>query len=221
MTLPLCPTCGSTLKAVRGLSDASLSCLKCGWKTNRGPKNELQGRGGADTSFLRQMPSKEEARDIFGTLLNIPKPRKLSWSWRMKAAVSLLTAMMFFVIWTVVAYLSSGDFRDPLIVLILVGWACALIAFPVLPELPNGKLLREGELVVGRVIHQETFSGSRDTWTVIFYAFADGANRGFIGKGRDYSDSLAHGAPVVVYYDPLNPERNVAMECSRLSVKVP
>ena len=139
----------------------------------------------------------------------------------MKAAVSLLTAMMFFVIWTVVAYLSSGDFRDPLIVLILVGWACALIAFPVLPELPNGKLLREGELVVGRVIHQETFSGSRDTWTVIFYAFADGANRGFIGKGRDYSDSLAHGAPVVVYYDPLNPERNVAMECSRLSVKVP
>ena len=78
MTLPLCATCGSTLKAVRGLSDASLSCGKCGWKSNRASKNELPSKGGADASFLGQIPSGGEARYIFGTGLNIPRPRELS-----------------------------------------------------------------------------------------------------------------------------------------------
>lgn len=214
MTSPLCPECGCTLKALRGMSDASLSCAQCGWRSDQDQK------GGTDTTFLRQIPSGELARGVFGKLLDVSRPRKLSWNWPMKGAVLLPVLMGFLGIWAVTMYLSKQNPRDPIAALIVLGWATAVIAFPMWPELLNRKLLREGELAVGCVVHEETFSGRRDSWTVIFYAFADGARRGFIGKGRDFSDSLGPGAPVIIYYDALNPQKNVALECSRLSVKV-
>jgi hypothetical protein len=130
----------------------------------------------------------------------------------MKLAVALLAAATALGIRVFAAYFNKQDFSELLGVLIFVCRVTAIVSVPLAPELSNRKLLSDGELAVGRAIHQETVPAGKNTWSAIFYAFADGANQGFIGNGQDSSDSLAKGAPIIVYYDSLEPDKNVAME---------
>ena len=223
MKSALCPLCGSDLQLLRVSFRPALSCLACGWKSGSNLKEELTDHAGAPTSFLNLLPTGEEGRDIFGSLLNVPRPRPLRWTWHMKIAVTLLALAIALVIWVLAS--SSGkieNVNDDLstLMIFLICFAVA-VSFPLIPELSNRKLLTDGELVVGRVVRVEAVQRGRKSWSIIFYAFADAANRGYIGAGKDFSDSLAQGAPVVVFYDPLNPRKNAALESSRLGVRLP
>jgi hypothetical protein len=194
------------------------------WKTLRKLKQAptstegALGMPSAPVAFANLLPSREQAQDIFGVLLNVPKPRPLRWNWRIKLAVTLLAIVASLAIWIPLASLGPEDLKGAMTVLFLLTWVSAMVSFPVLSEISNRTLLASGELAVGRVVQQETVQQGRSTWSAVFYAFVDGGNRGYIGRGTDFSDSLAPGAPVIVYYDALDPNKNIAMECSRLTV---
>jgi hypothetical protein len=135
--------------------------------------------------------------------------------------VALFGIIAYVQIRFVGAILSGRNVHYPVVSMIAAAWAVAVFAFPFVAELLNRKLLRDGKIAVGRVIHEETVSAGKATWSAIFYSFADSSNRGFVSGGNDFTNTLAKGAPIIVYYDPANPENNVAMECSRLQVKLP
>lgn len=80
-------------------------------------------------------------------------------------------------------------------------------------------LLQTGELAFGRVVHQETLHGEDGDYGSVHYVFVDGANRGFIGQGTDNRGGLAEGAPTLVFYDPLDPNQNIALDCSTIKLK--
>jgi len=206
---------------MRSSTDPSLSCTSCHWSFGFRQTSKLQNESVAPPSFLEQLPSLELSMDILGPLLSVPRPRQLKWNWRMKASAALAGLSIGMLGWILFAHPDKDRLDDARFILILACWVTGLISLPLIPERSNRTLLRDGEVTVGRVVYQQTVQPGKDGWSAIFYAFADRRNRGFIGRGQDYSDSLAQGAPVVVFYDPLNPNKNVAMECSRFSVKSP
>ena len=172
----------------------------------------------APATFLKLIPSNEEAQYIFPSLLNIPTPRSIQWDWRIRLGAALLISFgaLIGISLITTTKVSGNAFSSLMRIAVIV----AIVLLFLLPSLSNRTLFRNGDVAVGRVVYQQTTSGSRrHTWSVIFYAFVDRGNRGFIGQGTDLTESLAEGAPVLVYYDQLNPYKNVAMECSRLRVK--
>jgi hypothetical protein len=210
---------------------AKTATLRRRWKDLRKLNTAPSGPGlGLDSNvphgsdaFLKLLPSQEEARDIFSNVLNIEKPRPIKWNWRIRLTVAGVFLTVFAAVF-LVGYFSLGsgnreDYPGAIVVMIFLVWATALIGAPVIPDLANRKLICEGEIAVGRVVHQRTISRGRSSWSSIHYAFVDSANRGFVDDGVDYSDTLGEGAPVVIFYDPLDPNQNVALECSRFRLK--
>jgi hypothetical protein len=219
MKPPLCPVCGSILEIVRSSSDPGLSCPSCHWSYDSGQMTGPQNGAGSPVSFLEDLPGHEIGQDLFEPLLTVAKPRSLRWNWRMKTAVVLAILLCGTLSWTLTAHSLRERSGDSGLVLILLCWVTFLVSLPLTREVSNRRLLRDGEVAVGRVIYQQTVQPGKDSWSAIFYAFADGGNRGFVGRGCDLSNSLGQGAPLIVFYDPLNPNKNVAQECSRLSVR--
>jgi len=77
-------------------------------------------------------------------------------------------------------------------------------------------LLRDGELVAGLVTHQKLVpSGGRRNRKVsrVRYRFNDPSGQMFQNTGRDNTGKLRVHMTVPVFYDPKDPERNVAI-CS-------
>ena len=129
--------------------------------------------------------------------------------------------MTFFGALFGISFVTAVAFRNGISALVGVAGIVAVSSYWLMRAYANRALLRNGELAVGRVVYQQTMPGNRyqSARSVIFYAFVDSANRGFIGQGTDLTDSLTGGAPIAVYYDRLSPSKNIAAESSRLRVK--
>jgi len=95
-----------------------------------------------------------------------------------------------------------------------------LVALATSIPLRDAKLIRDGEVSVGRVVLQEYFTLKSSSASLLHYAFVDSVGRGVLGEGRDRSGNIGDGAPLVVFYDPLDPNRNVALDCSRICLKL-
>ncbi len=77
-------------------------------------------------------------------------------------------------------------------------------------------LMREGELALGVVTHQKLVEvrggrGGRRTKSRVRYRFKDASGQLYQGTGTDYSRRLRVEMTVPVFYDPKDPERNVAI----------
>jgi hypothetical protein len=219
MTSPLCPVCGSSLGIGSSNPFPTLSCAQCGWDWGAVLRRDSPTRRGADAAFLKQLPSGAEAQYIFPKAFQVPAPRRLVWTRRMTGAVIALLATACFFVLTAVARGSTGETRAPAILMILSGWLTLMLSIPLVTQWSNRRLLREGEVTAGRVVYQKQISSGRSTWSLILYAFADAQGCGFIGRGRDFSDSIATDAPVLVYYDRSNPAENVAAECTTFELR--
>jgi hypothetical protein len=80
----------------------------------------------------------------------------------------------------------------------------------------DGELLRNGELAMGVVTHQKIVEvhggrGGRRKRSRVRYRFKDESGQLFQGTGTDYSRRLRVDMTVPVFYNPENPEKNVAM----------
>jgi hypothetical protein len=212
----VCPNCGSALEVSRGLSAPTLSCPNCSWSTS--PTNTRRDEPhSSPEAFLKVIPGSAEAEYIFPGLLHIQPPRPIQWDWRLNLGFALL--VLFALLIGISLISSTAPPSDHHISLPQAAIIVVIASLFLSPSLSKLKLLRNGDLAVGRVVYQQTASGNRHKWSFIFYAFVDATNRGFIGYGTDLTDTLAEGAPVLVYFDRSNPYKNVAMECSTLRVK--
>ena len=77
------------------------------------------------------------------------------------------------------------------------------------------KLMRNGELVVAMVTHQRLIEvrgrGGRKKRSRVRYRFKDASGQLYQGTGTDYSRRLRVDMTVPVFYNPTDPERNVAI----------
>jgi hypothetical protein len=213
---PVCPNCGSNLEWTRTNTGTVFVCTQCDWIN-------AQSRRAA-SSFVALIPSTQEAQSLFGNVLSISRPRPMTWSRPSKIAATVLLICLCFDVW-LLSHFHPHSQRGVVNVLTLIVLASALptsVCFPLLPEFSKTELIRSGEASVGRVILQVRIPRGRGNayWMCTSYAFLDAAGRGFIGKGKSCNDGLGTGAPLVVFYDPLDPKRNIALDCSRISVKL-
>jgi len=136
----------------------------------------------------------------------------LQWDWSVGIIAALIVLFAWLLIWDLIhsQYYFASTGR---ISFLEQGVEIAVaVYFFLLPALSRQRLLRYGDVAVGRVVHQELMQQSSSIKSVIFYAFVDGSKRGFIGE-RIAHWNVTDGAPIVVYFDPLNPHRNIALEC--------
>lgn len=103
-----------------------------------------------------------------------------------------------------------------------LSWETAVIVFGVLipPYLflkrwfHERPLLAEGHLTIGRVIAQEA-TGRYNTGSAVTYSYhCAEMGEGYTSSAADFSKELLEGMPVIVFYDPLDARRHVAMGCS-------
>jgi|SRR5690242_9890255 len=78
------------------------------------------------------------------------------------------------------------------------------------------KLMRNGELVMAVVTHQrlvkaQSGRGGKKKRSRVRYRFKDPSGQLYQGTGNDHSRRLRVDMTVPVFYDPTNPERNVAI----------
>lgn len=70
--------------------------------------------------------------------------------------------------------------------------------------------MAEGDLAIGVVTHQAIIGGKNQS-SQIQYEFKDAAGRRARGKGTDESRELYQDMELPVFYDPQDPEKNVAL----------
>jgi predicted RNA-binding Zn-ribbon protein involved in translation (DUF1610 family) len=176
----------------------------------------------APAPFIALIPTPEEAQDLFGNVLSAARPRPLTWLWPARIGVAILLFCLVIDVWSLISIraVSKGDWTAAFTVAIFVTGIALVFGLPLLPDLSKRGLIQLGEVSVGRVILQTQVGAGRNSWVSTSYAFLDAAGRGFIGQGVSYDDGLGKGAPLVVFYDSLDPNRNVAMDCSRIKVKI-
>lgn len=176
-------------------------------------------------AFEKLIPSQQESTDLFGDLLNVAAPRPITWNWRVKLALLFGGLLLSLLLWFA-PLLRNGINTDEnaaiVMALLVLLWPTVILSCVALPDFSKSRLLRFGDVTVGRVVWQRRIDRGRNgSVSVVFYAFVDKANRPYIGQGQDYTDNIGQGAPIVVFYDPLDPDRNIGLECCRSTIRVP
>jgi uncharacterized protein (DUF983 family) len=147
---------------------------------------------------------------------------------RRPRAIRLKTSMRIFVIVYAVILGSAGygvflaaarggnkaDFHSlfpnlfPLVMFALI-WA--LIAATMFRSIVRDRsLLIDGEIAIGTVTSQ-SYAGGENRESRIVYDFKDAAGRAFSGKSTDRTRKLFEEMQTPVFYDPANPDKNVAL----------
>ena len=99
--------------------------------------------------------------------------------------------------------------------------AAFVIGMLLVQEMPRLRLLRAGEIAVGRVVGQRRISQYEGWYSAVVFAFVDQENRPFVGQAVDCSKNLGEGAAVVVFYEALDPNQNTVLEACRSTVQLP
>lgn len=183
---------------------------------------------GACEAFLKLLPSPSEAQNLFSAILNLQKPRGLKFNptFRARAASDGAVLAMAILLGCLVVAGAMRSRSAVAVIYLVFPISLALIALlPLLKDLSKQSLLRLGEATVGRVVYQlnssRPFGLGGGNSSLILYAFVDRGNRVFFGQAQDYLNNIGEGAAVVVFYDPLDPRRNVLTDCCYLTVRVP
>lgn len=143
----------------------------------------------------------------------LPRPRKVTIAWRDR--ILLLFVFLFLCVWTTFwtkAIIDSWNkrthwniFAVSFLLLLLFIWLAQIRR-----ELRNYSLLTDGDVALGRVTSQRT-SGGKNKRSVITYEFADSVGRTWNGKGDDSTKKYIENMAVIVFYDPYEPDKNVAV----------
>jgi hypothetical protein len=165
---------------------------------------------------------KQQPFDHYGFIYELPKPRRVRVGSLHQILISALPVASLFLIYAGAQQLRASrqigmhwSFLDPAYFEIFAPAILILIScITFLGVRRDTALLRDGELVAGKVTHQKETRASRGRkQSSIRYRFNDASGQMFQGTGTDNSRKLRVGMAVPVFYDPKNPERNVAI-CS-------
>lgn len=167
---------------------------------------------------------KEQLFAQYQSLFEAPKPRSV------RIRVSDRIALIAFpVVGAILLYFNATEIVDtpqprinsPQIVGLVLGLVFAAILLvagcvTAWKVRRDKKLMRNGELVVAVVTHQSLVEvragrGGRKKKSRVRYRFNDPSGQPYQGTGTDYSRRLRVDMTVPVFYDPTDPEKNVAI----------
>ncbi len=92
---------------------------------------------------------------------------------------------------------------------------------PVLREKRNLPLLRDGELALATVVNQRMVQQGKSSCSQIEYEFKSNTGQRVCSSCRDLTRSVFEEMTVPVFYDPLDPSKNVAACATYLKVADP
>lgn len=102
---------------------------------------------------------------------------------------------------------------DVVISIVLSTALAVLLFLNVRVDLRTRALVTRGACVIGRVTRQRV-RGYRTMWNDVRYEFNAASGINVTGKGADYTFVYLEKTPVLVFYDPNDPHRNVAYCCT-------
>jgi hypothetical protein len=238
MIRAICPYCGNQLEPPPSDIRLGPSCSVCEWSSSSrrsGRKGQLRATSDvsgsptrASDAFMKLIPSPEIAQSLFAPILKLQKPRSLKRDPGVMRSFILVGVVVAMTAWLVnkgPAGIALDFTGAPYLFIFMIAamWALTIMYITILLDSTKRNLLREGEVTIGRVVCQGRTASApkQSSISIIYYAFVDNGNRAFIGRGRDYSDNIAEGAPVVVFYEPLDPSQNVALEGCNQTLLLP
>jgi hypothetical protein len=149
-------------------------------------------------------------------LESLPRPRRLKLSWRGRIYALMAVAGGPFGLYLVAMGIgeglrrggsgASGVWSLPIVAVVI---CFCLFAF-VRNRLRERRLLAEGAVATGYVVHQET---NRYTQSIA-YRFQDAAGRTFTARCTDPSRSLYEGMTTPVFYDATRPAQSIPLDCA-------
>jgi hypothetical protein len=156
------------------------------------------------------------------TITGMPKPRDVamaSKSTMIEGAAILV--VVFLIATSVLEQVGSSrknlvDWLFPLLIVLSV----SLFVFTeMFRELRNRPLLVKGECSSGKVISQRWVRSGRRKSNEIAYEFQVGGVMPMKGHGTDWTNQYCVNMPVLVFYDPDDISRNVAICCTRWRIR--
>jgi hypothetical protein len=157
----------------------------------------------------------DETLQLRKGVLQLPRPRPVAWTWRAwinTAALVLLADISIAYAYDLMRAGSDGELVGLILLLHLVVFGVLVLGPLILTHFSVGKVVKTGDATVGRVILQ--IPGMH-----VFYAFVDEKNRPFVGRGNRWWGKFAVGEPVVVFYDPADPDWNAAVPYCRYRLR--
>jgi hypothetical protein len=149
-------------------------------------------------------------------LESLPRPRRLTLSWRGRAYAAIAIVGGPFGLYLVAMGIKEDLRRGRSVVsdvwplAIVAGVICFHILTFIRNRLRERRLLAEGAVTTGYVVDQQT---GRYTQSVA-YRFQDAAGRTFTARCTDPSRSLYEGMTTPVFYDANQPTQSIPLDCS-------
>jgi hypothetical protein len=84
-----------------------------------------------------------------------------------------------------------------------------VLLVPYFREKHNLPLLRDGELAFARVVGQQTVQQGKTSYSRIDYEFQTNTGQLIRNSARDLTSAVFEDMTVPVFYDPLDPSKNV------------
>lgn len=159
-------------------------------------------------------------------LQTLPRPRRVRFSFRgSSAAVAVMLASILVFIGVILATANArhvpndrGGFAMFLPMVFLLTVFAAIIAIPLFRAKRDLPLLRDGELAFARVIAQQTVQQGKSSYSRIDYEFKTTSGETICNSCRDLTGSVFEDMTIAVFYDPLNPSKNIATCATYLKV---
>ena len=150
-------------------------------------------------------------------LQSIPRPRRVKYRLGGNfaavviafAAIGLLNAIVFIAISRAPLHSGKDSFAPfiPLFFVVIVFAGVLLIPF--FRDKRNIPLLRDGELAFARVTSQRTVQQGKASYSSIDYEFKTSSGLQIRSTSRDLTNSVFEDMTIPVFYDPLNPDKNI------------
>jgi len=159
-------------------------------------------------------------------LQSMPRPRRVRFRFGGSvagvviafAAIGIINAVVFLTV-SRPPHRSGNDSFAPFIPLLFVVIVfAAVVLIPFLRDRRNLPLLRDGELAFARVVSQRTVQQGKSSYSSIDYEFKTSSSLQIRGTARDLTNSVFEDMTIPVFYDPLNPDKNVTPCATYLKV---
>ena len=148
----------------------------------------------------------------WGSILAAARPRSLRWTLSGKIGFAIIPVWLGLGVWVLISAASNPRRTDRLWSFTYAGFFSLLLIFGFIKAIRTAgrswMLMRDGEVTVGWIADVwET--GGRHSRVHITVGFRDSVGRLFEQEfvARRVDESIDQGRPVLVFYDPLNPER--------------
>jgi len=143
-------------------------------------------------------------------------PRHVALSLMGKIGAASLAFFLVILIWSFLPLIRNGWRIDPVDLVFLVGMV--VVALPTVLKMTarsmwQHELLKSGACSVGSVVFEQKTGGGLLKRTRIVFEFPVGGHKPMTGQGSDWTKSYKMNTPVLVFYDPSDISKYVAI-CS-------